>query len=164
MIFSFECDRRQYCRRLYILQHIDLRHYPILVCKITVSLTQESILCCTCSDLRSSFRLLFPYCTCVVKISAQKLCITIKRWLPGSCECFPWTDFYENFANVFCHANFLLWQKQFVHACHFKYFLVPITTATFSIGIYYSTNVTRLYKTLEQFHIFKNWDFWIMVF
>ena len=36
------------------------------------SLTQESILYCTRSDLRRSFWLLFPYCTRVVKISAQK--------------------------------------------------------------------------------------------
>ena len=90
MIFSLECDRWLY-RRLYILwQHniIDLRHYPILFCKITVPLTQKSILCCTRGDLRCSFQLLFPYCACVVKISGQKLCVTIKRWLPGSNKCF----------------------------------------------------------------------------
>ena len=33
------------------------------------------------------FRLIFPYCTCIIKISIQKLCVTIKRWLPRSIEC-----------------------------------------------------------------------------
>ena len=88
MILSLEYDQWRY-HQLYILrQHIDLWHYPILFCKITVLLAQESILCCTHGDLGCTFQLLFPYCTCVVKISAQKLCVTIKSWLLVSCECF----------------------------------------------------------------------------
>ena len=84
MIFSLECDRWWYYRLYILQQRINLWHYSILFWEITVPLTQEPILCCTHGDLRCSFRLVFPYSTRLVTISSQKLCVTIKLWLPGS--------------------------------------------------------------------------------
>ena len=48
-----------------------------------------------------SFQLLFPYCTHVVKISTQKLCVVIKRWLPGSHECFLLNRFLVRNSQMF---------------------------------------------------------------
>ena len=102
MIFSLECDWWRYHRLYMLWQHIDLWHYPILFCKITVLLTQESILCCTHGDLRHSFSFPFPYSKWVVEISTQRLCVTIKCWLPGSRECFLANRlFFEKFLNFF---------------------------------------------------------------
>ena len=93
-------------------------------CKITIPLSQEPILCCVHGDLGCNFWLLFPYCTPVVKISAQKLCITIKHWLPVSRKCFLTNRPLWKTCERFLSYQFPIIQYWECYAIHDIYWLV----------------------------------------